>query len=455
MDRISRSFIFLCLILTAGLAACASEAATPTGIAPTASSTAAVPTGTAATPPYPGPQTSVPTQAYPGPEGATATTPATTSTGASPAPSQTLPATSPVTLTPTQPLFTPTFTPTPTATPGPSPTPTPLFLVLPGTPVPLPLHAITSGNASQVSGLAEWQVKDVTDLAWTPDGMMLAVAHSNGITLFDTQTRLSVRELYPRSGGVVSLAFSPNGTWLAAGSRQGSEQAGYIGNVELWRGPYWQPMGILFAALRGLSQVSFSPDSKVFAIAQSGPEIQQDSAVNLADTATWAITRTLQTGATLDVTFSPNGQMLATLPDRYAARLWRLRDGKLLDSLFSSFTGAVNKLVFSPDGRTLATGHADGDIRLWDVASGKLLRTVSVPGGAVESLAFSPDGSLLASGHSYQDQDVRLWEVATGELLRTLPGHTHAVGFVLFAPDGQTLVSASYDGTLRLWGVRP
>jgi WD40 repeat protein len=36
-----------------------------------------------------------------------------------------------------------------------------------------------------------------------------------------------------------------------------------------------------------------------------------------------------------------------------------------------------------------------------------------------------------------------------------LDGHTKGVTHVLFSPDSQYLVSASYDGLIRLWGIRP
>jgi WD40 repeat protein len=44
--------------------------------------------------------------------------------------------------------------------------------------------------------------------------------------------------------------------------------------------------------------------------------------------------------------------------------------------------------------------------------------------------------------------------VATGQVLGTLSGHTDVVASVAFAPDGKTLVSGSWDGTVRLWGVK-
>lgn len=73
----------------------------------------------------------------------------------------------------------------------------------------------------------------------------------------------------------------------------------------------------------------------------------------------------------------------------------------------------------------------------------------------VQSLAFSPDGRLLATGSSYENGLVRIWDVQTGELLRTLEGHLNGVSQVSFSPNSQFLASGSYDGTLRIWGIRP
>ena len=158
--------------------------------------------------------------------------------------------------------------------------------------------------------------------------------------------------------------------------------------------------------------------------------------------------------AGVTIALAPAGGFVASVPYRYAIGLWRLRDGKLLNTLYTSFTGAVSSLAFNPAGNLLATGHYDGAIRIWDIGSGQAVVTMQTE-GVVQSLAFSPDGSLLASGSSYQDSAVRLWKSADGTLLRTLEGHTAGVEYLLFSPAGGYLVSASYDGSLRLWGIRP
>jgi WD40 repeat protein len=342
--------------------------------------------------------------------------------------------------------------PTPSATPLPTLTPTALLYAGQQTPVPPGLARITTVNAAQVSALAVWQENTVTDLAFSPDGQTLAVGVLDGTALYELPSRERSRFL-ESDEQVLKVAFSPDGSWFATGNRVGTEDAGFGGRVSLWRAPNWERLGPLYADPRVVSSVAFSPDGKTFAAAFASPQFEDDR-IDFWDTRTWEISRTLQLGTVLNVAFSPNGSVIATVPDRYAIKVWRVKDGKLLDSLFTSFTGAVNCLEFSGDGNLLATGHYDGTIRLWDINTGQIFFEIGTP-GVVESLAFSSDGKLLASGDNYADHAIRLWSVDTGELLRILEGHTHGVVSMAFSGDDRYMVSGAYNGTLRLWGIRP
>jgi WD40 repeat protein len=356
------------------------------------------------------------------------------------------------TRTPT-PTLPPTGTPEPTATPTQTGTPTPALFAQSGTPVPYGLQPIAFENAGQVSALAEWYEATVSDMAWAPDGRLLAVADQRVIHFYDLSERQVLRALYPNQDGVVDIAFSPRGDWLVVGSRRGSEEEGFVSSLELWRGPDWKPLGTLYGTERPLIGIDFSPEGNYFAAAYTSPANRADG-VDLWNSYYWTISRTLDTQASLNVAFSVATNLLAVSPDRYALKLYDLVERTWLFRFPTSFTGAITTFVFSPDGFTLATGHYDGYVRLWDIRNGKLLvefKTEEV----IQSLAFSPDGRLVATGGSYQNDFVRLWSAGSGELLRTLEGHTSGVTRLLFSPDSQYLVSASYDGTLRLWGIRP
>jgi WD40 repeat protein len=350
------------------------------------------------------------------------------------------------TVSPT-PIFTLTPTPIPTATP------TPTLLVLEGTPIPDILEPISFANAGMVSSLAEWQVETVNDLAWTPDSITLAVAQYDRISLYDRLSRSLLKNL-STDGGLNSIAFSPSGAYLATGHsfHPGTEQNS--GRVNLYNVSDWDELGALYEDARGVSEVAYSPDGRWLAAAFSSLEINDDNVVVFWDTSDLAITTTYKTSTALSIAFSPDGELLVSTPDRYAIQTWQLQSGELLNNSYTSFTGAVNTIIFSPDGTRVATGHYDGVILVWEAETGEILQRIET-GSVVESLAFNPDGSLLASGEGFDEPLVKLWDPGSGVLLRSLNGHTHAVDSIAFSPDGRILASGSYDGTVRLWGVRP
>ena len=373
-----------------------------------------------------------------------------------PAPTSTLTSTlTPVLFfTPTPPPPRPTETPQPTNTPTqlPTPTPTALLLVDAGTPLPEELPILKFENSVNISAIASWKESDFAALAWAPDSARLAIASNQEIGLYDVNLRRRERSI-EADQGITSLAYSPRGNLIVAGNQLGNQVESFAGNIDMWRPPLWERIDLLYSPSRAVSNVAFSQQGDLLAAALSSP-VSQDNNVYIWNTYSFEISRTLTTGTVLDAVFSPDGKIIATTPDRYAIKLWQIKDGRLLHSLPTSFTGAVNSIAFSPDGTTLATGHYDGIIRLWDVGKGALLLEIKT-NGVVESLAYNPDGSLLATGGSYDSNSIRLWDPTSGALLHTLEGHKYGVNGLAFSPDGTLLASGSYDGVVFLWGVRP
>ncbi|HEX2570325.1 MAG TPA: AAA-like domain-containing protein, partial [Polyangia bacterium] len=69
--------------------------------------------------------------------------------------------------------------------------------------------------------------------------------------------------------------------------------------------------------------------------------------------------------------------------------------------------------------------------------------------GAIWRSVFSPDGSRILTASL--DGTARVWDAGTGRSLLTLRGHTNWVVAAAFSPDGSRILTASYDGTARVW----
>ena len=167
-----------------------------------------------------------------------------------------------------------------------------------------------------------------------------------------------------------------------------------------------------------------------------------------ADLAKCVFAETL--GGIHSVTFSPDGQLLATGDTNNEIRLYQVAGGKQLLS-YNGHTGWIWSVAFSHEGDMLASGSEDQTVKLWDISTGQCLKTLQGHNSRVSSVTFSPDGQTLASG--CHDQTVKFWDICTGQCLKTLQGHTECVNSVTFSLDGHTLASGSDDKTAKLWDV--
>ena len=291
-----------------------------------------------------------------------------------------------------------------------------------------------------VGSIAHQAEEPINDIAYSPDGGLLAVASGSDIWLYDTVTHQEVARLIGHPGEV-SVAFSPNGLILATGSwKIGSFER----TVRLWdvasgtllRTPHTYPS-------QGVNSVAFSPNGLILATAGS-------SRVDFWDVGTgrhvneFAFFRGIGS-----VSFSPDGRMLGVGFLNGVVALYDVATGRVRRT-FEGHTDAVNSVAFSPNGLILATGGWDQTVRLYNVTTGELRQPLEGHTFDVKHVAFSPDGKVLASAG---DQTVRLWSVITGRHLRTLHGHTGFVNSVSFSPKGKTLASAGSDRKILLWSV--
>jgi WD40 repeat protein len=259
------------------------------------------------------------------------------------------------------------------------------------------LHEVNFQNADLAKSVFAETFGGIMSVAFSPDGKILAIGDTSGtIRLYRVTDFQQLLTCQGHTSWVVSLAFSPDGTTLASGSSDCT--------VRLWNASTGQSLHILREHAHEVWSVSFSRD----------------------------------------------GQTLASGSDDCTARLWRVATGKCI-RVFSGHTNQILSVVFSRDGRTLISGSHDCTIKLWEVSTGRCLRTLQGHYKEIRSLAVSPDGQTIAS--SSNDQTIRLWNFSTGECFKVLQGHSDGVWSVSFSSQGDILASGSIDQTVRLWRV--
>lgn len=216
------------------------------------------------------------------------------------------------------------------------------------------------------------------------------------------------------------------------------------GAITVWRVVDGRVLSRLDAGA-GVTAAALSPDGSQLAYARrDGSVQQQDLAGRRLPELTVGVLRLGIAG----LRYTGAGDRLVIVGRRGDVRVWDLRR-RGLHLAFAADETSISDIQLSADGQHLLTVGWEG-YKVWDLRHGLLEFSERQVLRARSSAQLSPDGEqLVVVDHS--SSVAHLWDIPSQRELLALDWHAGSVRIASFSGDGSTVLTASVDGTARLW----
>ena len=251
-----------------------------------------------------------------------------------------------------------------------------------------------------VDSIAAVKKPPVTSLAISPDGAFVLAGSQAGVAICDVRSLEQVDHISPSMDNVHDLKFSPDGSRLAVAGGDPGEQ----GVVEIirWRG------GEVIRRIR-----------------------DHDDVVDSID-------------------FSSDGLRIATASADEVCCVYELDQPNPI-SRYTQHSKAVRSVRFLPSDQRVVTASRDETLRVWDAATGQTIRTLHNHSRDVHALALRPggDGALPMIASASADRTIRFWQPTIGRMVRfcRLDREPLCLGW---GRDGNHLIAGCRDGVACL-----
>ena len=221
--------------------------------------------------------------------------------------------------------------------------------------------------------------------------------------------------------------------------------------------PEWQLAGSLGGAETGGDSVfvdrvlslAFSQDGTL--LAAGGGEASRSGQLTIWNVADGALIRRFDdahSDTIYGLEFSADGKLLATAAADKFVKVFDVVSGQFVRS-FEGHTHHVMDVSWKADRTSLASAGADNTIKIWNAETGEQSRTISTYTRQVTSLQFVGLQDMIVS--SSGDKRVFFHTPSNGNPAREFGGNGDYVFCATATNDGALVISGGEDGTVRVW----
>lgn len=255
--------------------------------------------------------------------------------------------------------------------------------------------AKTSTTTQSLSGRA----RKVGRLKVSPNGQIIAFANGeNSAELWSSDKLKYLGILEGHDNFILDVNFDPKTELIATASMDRS--------VRLWDLKTQKLLGVFQGHTDSVSAVAFTPDGRLI----TG---SWDGSVKVWDVKTRKLLKSLEghSDAVTSVAAFGTGDklLIASGSDDQSICLWDVK--KAEKRRLRGHEGAVKRVTFSPEGDVLASASTDSTIFIWNPKDGQALLRLRGHKGAVTGVAFGRKDGELELASSGADKSVRLWNV--------------------------------------------
>jgi WD40 repeat protein len=328
-----------------------------------------------------------------------------------------------------------------------------------------------SAAGTQTIGDIKRRLATLSGTWFMPDAERIATVSEDGVLKLwhaDGRGNPAVKQIAPTGGGAVltAVAASQNGQWIAAAMTDGYVRLGPSTGTNLKSLPMTQDEGKITA----------------LALSSNAEHIlagYDDGHVKLWDrdgtrATIFGTDQNRHTSQISSIQFDPSGERALSASFDGSAKIWAIHqphsplitlraDPSGIAAVSDPQAGLIDTAAFSPDGKWVVCGFQGGRALIFSSDGKGVPIELKGHDKAVSSTAFSPDGKRLATGSA--DRTARIWELRHDSTQLAVPGsglmivgsptvlmgHAGPISAVAFSPDGSKIVTASEDGTARVW----